>query len=460
MEVLDTFLDAMGDTPLVRLHTVTRGVRPAVLAKLEMLNPGGSVKDRIGIRMIEAAERAGLLKAGRHDRGAHVGQHGARAGDRRRDPRIQVHLRDAGQDEPGEDRPAARLRSRGRDLPRPRFRRNPRSPTTAWRIGWRRRSPARTNRTSTSTRRTRATHYETTGPEIWRQTDGAIDVFVAGVGTGGTITGVGRYLKEQNPAVTVVGADPEGSVYSGDEPRPYLVEGIGEDFWPDDVRPVRRGPLREGVRPRLVPDGAGRDAAGGHPRRRLGGTRGVRRAAGRARARRDEDDRRAAARHRPPVPVEGLLRLVDAAARDARSSRGRSGSRRSCAAKARPLPPLDHGRRARQGPPGRRRAAGARHLAGAGRARGRARDVAQFVGSIRDRELLERIFRDPDALQADVAEVMAPPIPMVECDDPIESAFARARARARRARREGGTGARRAHQERPARLPGPPAADT
>ena len=82
-----------------------------------------------------------------------------------------------------------------------------------------------------------ATHYETTGPEIWRQTDGAIDVFVAGVGTGGTITGVGRYLKEQNPNVMIVGADPEGSVYSGDEPRPYLVEGIGEDFWPDTFDP-------------------------------------------------------------------------------------------------------------------------------------------------------------------------------------------------------------------------------
>ena len=88
------------------------------------------------------------------------------------------------------------------------------------------------------------------------------------------------------------------------------------------------------------------------------------------------------------------------------------------------LPPLDHRRRARQGPAGRRPAAGARHLAGAGRARGRARDVSQFVGSIRERELLDRIFRDPDALQADVAEVMAPPIPMVEFDDPIESAFA------------------------------------
>ena len=115
MQVLDTFLDAMGNTPLVRLHTVTRGLAPTVLAKLEMLNPGGSVKDRIGIRMIEDAERRGLLAARWHDRRADVGQHRPRARDRGRDPRVSLHLRDAGQDERREDRPAPCLRGRGRD---------------------------------------------------------------------------------------------------------------------------------------------------------------------------------------------------------------------------------------------------------------------------------------------------------------------------------------------------------
>ena len=108
-----------------------------------------------------------------------------------------------------------------------------------------RRVPART---STPTSGTRGRTSSTTGPEIWRQTAGRITHFVAGVGTGGTITGVGRYLKAQNPAVQIVGADPAGSVYSGGSGRPYLVEGIGEDFWPDHLRPVARRPGRAGQR--------------------------------------------------------------------------------------------------------------------------------------------------------------------------------------------------------------------
>ncbi len=113
MEVLDSILDAVGGTPLVRLTKVTRGVQPTILAKMEMLNPGGSVKDRIGLRMIEAAERAGLSEAGRHDRGTDLGQHRSRLGDRSRHPRIQVHLRDAGQDEPRESLAVEGLRRRG-----------------------------------------------------------------------------------------------------------------------------------------------------------------------------------------------------------------------------------------------------------------------------------------------------------------------------------------------------------
>ena len=97
------------------------------------------------------------------------------------------------------------------------------------------------------------THYDTTGPELWRQTGGRITHLVVGVGTGGTITGIGRYLKEQNPDVEIIGADPVGSIYSGDEVHPYLVEGVGEDFWPTHLRPERRRPLRARLRPRQLP---------------------------------------------------------------------------------------------------------------------------------------------------------------------------------------------------------------
>ena len=184
MQVLDTFLDAMGDTPLVRLHSVTRGVQATVLAKVEMLNPGGSVKDRIGIRMIEAAERAGTAEARRDDRRAHERQHGARPRDRRGDPGLQVHLRDARQDEPGEDRAAARLRRRGDHHAHrggPRF---ARVVTTGWPTGSPKRSPAPSSRTSTGTRRTRRPTTRPPARRSGRRPTARIDVFVAGVGTG------------------------------------------------------------------------------------------------------------------------------------------------------------------------------------------------------------------------------------------------------------------------------------
>ena len=112
-------------------------------------------------------------------------------------------------------------------------------------------------------------HQASTGPEVWRQTSGRITHLVASIGTGGTITGVGRYLKAQNPAVQIIGADPEGSVYSGGQGRPYLVEGIGEDFWPATYDRQHRRPGRDGVRPRQLPDGPAGDPGGGDPRRRV-----------------------------------------------------------------------------------------------------------------------------------------------------------------------------------------------
>ena len=124
-------------------------------------------------------------------------------------------------------------------------------------------------------------HYESTGPELWEQTAGQITHLVAGVGTGGTITGTARYLRERNPELVVIGADPEGSIYSGgpENVRPYLVEGVGEDFWPRDVRPVGGRPLDHGLGPRRVPDDAPAGPARGNPRRRIGRPGPARRAA-------------------------------------------------------------------------------------------------------------------------------------------------------------------------------------
>ena len=226
MQVLDTFLDAMGDTPLVRLRGVTRGLRPTVLAKLEMLNPGGSVKDRIGIRMIEAAEREGKLRPGGtivEPTSGNTGHGLAIAAAVKGYDCIFVMPDKMSQEK------IALLRAYGAEVvicPTAVARESPESYySVADRLASEIPGAFQPNQYFNPVNP--QTHEETTGPEIWRQTDGTIDVFVAGVGTGGTITGVARFLKRMKPEITIVGADTEGSVYTGDEPRPYLTEGIG-----------------------------------------------------------------------------------------------------------------------------------------------------------------------------------------------------------------------------------------
>jgi cystathionine beta-synthase len=237
MRVMESFLDAMGNTPLVRLRRVTRGVKPTVLAKLEMLNPGGSVKDRIGIRMIEAAEREGLLKPGGtlvEPTSGNTG-HGLAIAAAIKGYKCIFVMPDKMSQEK-----VALLRAYGAEVVITPTAVPPESPESYYRVADRltEEIPGAFQPNQYFNKVNPDTHFDTTGPEIWEQTEGRIDVLVAGVGTGGTITGIGRYLKERNPEVTVVGADPEGSVFSGDEPRPYLVEGIGEDFWPSTFDPT------------------------------------------------------------------------------------------------------------------------------------------------------------------------------------------------------------------------------
>ncbi|MGH2659463.1 MAG: cystathionine beta-synthase, partial [Actinomycetota bacterium] len=236
MRVFDSFLDAVGDTPLVRLTKVTRGVRPTVLAKLEMLNPGGSVKDRIGLRMIEAAERAGRLGPGGtivEPTSGNTG-HGLAIAAAIKDYKCIFVMPDKMSQEK-----VALLRAYGAEVVITPTAVAPESPESYYRVADRltEEIPGAFQPNQYFNQENPKAHYETTGPEIWEQTEGRIDVLVAGVGTGGTITGTARYLKERKPGLMVVGADPEGSLFSGDQPRPYLVEGIGEDFWPATLDP-------------------------------------------------------------------------------------------------------------------------------------------------------------------------------------------------------------------------------
>jgi cystathionine beta-synthase len=231
VQYANSLLDLVGNTPLVKLGRTTDGASPLVLAKVEYLNPGGSVKDRIATRMVEAAEASGELRPG----GTIVEPTSGNTG---------VGLALVAQakgyhcvfvcpDKVSDDKRSV-LKAYGAEVVVCPTAVEPDHPDSYYSVSdrlvteiegaWKPNQYANVNNPRS--------HYETTGPEIWKQTDGRITHFVCGVGTGGTISGIGRYLKEQNPEAQVIGADPAGSVYSGGSGRPYLVEGVGEDFWP------------------------------------------------------------------------------------------------------------------------------------------------------------------------------------------------------------------------------------
>src|ERR1700682_1393461 len=231
----ESILDIVGNTPLVRLHKVAQGLKPIVLAKLEQLNPGGSVKDRIGLTMIEEAERTGQLRPGGTIVDPTSGNtgHGLAMVAAIKGYKMIFVMPDKMSAEK-----ISLLKAYGADVvvcPTNVERTSPQSYySVADRLA--REVPGAFQPNQYFNPRNPEAHYLTTGPELWRQTDGRLSVFVAGVGTGGTISGTGRYLKEQNPDVRVVGADPEGSIYSGPI-APYKIEGVGEDFWPGTFDP-------------------------------------------------------------------------------------------------------------------------------------------------------------------------------------------------------------------------------
>ncbi|KQT93825.1 cystathionine beta-synthase [Marmoricola sp. Leaf446] len=232
MKYANSLLELIGNTPLVRLNRTAGTTSSLVLAKIEYLNPGGSVKDRIAVKMIDAAEASGELKPGGtivEPTSGNTGVGLALVAQQRGYSCVFVCP-----DKVSEDKRNV-LKAYGAEVVVCPTAVAPEHPDSYYSVSdrltreidgaWKPNQYANPNNP--------LSHYEQTGPEIWEQTEGRITHFVTGMGTGGTISGVGRYLKEQNPDIQVVGADPHGSVYSGGTGRPYLVEGVGEDFWPD-----------------------------------------------------------------------------------------------------------------------------------------------------------------------------------------------------------------------------------
>jgi cystathionine beta-synthase len=236
MAVAQSLLDLVGNTPLVRLDVVGRDLGCHLLAKLEFLNPGGSVKDRPALAMIDAAERQGLLGPGGtivEPTSGNTGVGLAIVAARRRYRCIFVMPDKVASEK------ISLLRAYGAEVVVCPTTVAPEHPDSYYSVSDRlaREIPGAYKPNQYQNQDNPRSHELSTGPEIWQQTAGRITHFVAGVGTGGTITGVARYLKAQNPAIQIIGADPEGSVYSGGTGRPYLVEGIGEDFWPGTYDP-------------------------------------------------------------------------------------------------------------------------------------------------------------------------------------------------------------------------------
>ena len=422
-----TVLDLVGRTPMVRLQRVGRDVAPTLLAKLEYLNPGGSVKDRIGLRMIEAAEREGKLRPG----GTIVEPTSGNTG-----VGLAIVAAIKGYrcvfvmpDKIAEEKRAL-LRGYGAEVVICPTAVPPESPESYYSVSDRlaEEIPGAFKPDQYSNPANPAAHYETTGPEIWEQTGGELDAIVLSVGTGGTITGTARYLKEQKPDIHVVAADPEGSIFSSpDDIHPYLVEGIGEDFWPgtfdpslvdefvtvsdgDSFRTARRLAREEG----MLVGGSGGTAVWAllQVARRFGPEATLATLipdSGRGYLSKVYDDNwlmehGVLEREAPPPRIDEVLAFKRHDAPDVPElvtveSHQRVGDAID----------LMHRYAISQIPVVRRDGADS---------------LADVVGSIRERSLLERVFLNREALEEEVATAMEPPLPAVEIDESVDTVFA------------------------------------
>jgi len=425
MDVHATLLDLIGSTPLVRLDKVGAGLPCTLLGKLEMLNPGGSVKDRIGLRMIEAAEREGKLAPG----GTIVEPTSGNTG-----VGLAIAAAIKGYkciftmpDKMSHEK-IALLRAYGAEVVITPTAVPPESPESYYRVADRltEEIPGAFQPNQYHNDNNPFAHYETTGPEIWDQTDGKVTHVVISVGTGGTVTGAGRYLHERKPDIQIVGADPAGSIFTSDEIHPYLVEGIGKESWPDT--------LDRDVVDRWV---TVNDRDSFLTARRITAEEGilVGGSAGTAVWAALEVGKELAAEDLMVVilPDSGksyLSKIYDEAWMrengflDRPSTRARIGE--VLAAKHRLTPSMPdlvavptHEKVGRaidtlaefgisQVPVARNE---------------KPEDISEIVGSIQDRSLLEKVLRDGDALVRDVAAVMDGPLPVVQTSAGVEEMF-------------------------------------
>ncbi len=421
-----TLLDLVGETPLVRLQRIARGVEPLLLAKLEYLGPGGSVKDRIGLPMIERAEREGNLAPGGtivEPTSGNTGVGLAIAAALKGYRCIFVMPDKMSQEK------ISLLRAYGAEVVICPTNVPPESPESYYSVSDRlaEEIPGAYKPDQYSNPANPDAHYETTGPELWEQTGGRIDALVLSVGTGGTISGVARYLKEQKPDVLVVAADPEGSIYSSEKVHPYLVEGIGEDFWPETYDPslvdeyvtvsdrdsfvtARRLAREEG----LLVGGSSGTAVWAMLRvaQRFGPDATLVTLfpdGGRAYLSKFYDDNwlmeHGIVERRAPAPTieevlafkrDGGLDLPELVSIEAHEKLGAA---------------IDLMQRY-----GISQIPVVRHEP--------ADSLADVIGSIRERGLLDRVFRNQDAINEDVAAAMEPPLPAVEIDESVDTVFA------------------------------------
>jgi cystathionine beta-synthase len=422
-----TVLDLVGGTPLVRLQRVGAEHGVTLLAKLEYISPGGSVKDRIGLRMIQAAERDGKLEPG----GTIVEPTSGNTG-----VGLAIAAAIKGYrcvfvmpDKIAEEKRAL-LRGYGAEVVICPTAVPPESPESYYSVSNRlaEEIPGAYKPDQYSNQANPDAHHETTGPEIWQQTGGEVDAIVFSVGTGGTITGTARYLREQKPDLLVVGADPEGSIFSQpDNVHPYLVEGIGEDFWPttfdpslvdeyvtvsdrDSFRTARQLAREEG----LLVGGSGGTAVWAmlEVARRVGPEATLVTLipdSGRGYLSKLYDDNwlmeHGFLEREPPAPtIEEVLAFKREAGPELPElvtveSHQRIGEAIDLMQRysISQIPVVRHDGAA---------------------------SLADVVGSIRERGLLDRVFRNQEALGEEVAAAMEPPLPAVEIDESVDTVFA------------------------------------